>query len=268
MSTFIFENEAFIRLGFFFGTFAVMAFWEIVAPRRVLTTSKAVRWANNLGITLLDTITVRLFFSAGAVGFAILTQSRGWGLMNILAMPFWARVLVGIIALDFIIYMQHLIFHHVPLLWRLHKMHHTDLDYDVTTGTRFHPVEIIISMCIKVGAIFSLGVPPLAVLVFEVVLNATAMFNHGNVRLPAGLDRYLRLLVVTPEMHRVHHSVIIKEFNSNFGFNLPWWDRMFGTYRAQPVKGHKGMTIGLARYREARNLNLWSLLALPFRTEK
>ena len=268
MSRFIFSYEAYTRLGFFFGIFAAMAFWEILIPRRKLTTSKAMRWANNLSINIIDTLTVRLLFTAGATGFAVLAQGRGWGLLNLLEAPYWAKIIGGVIALDFTIYMQHLIFHFVPLLWRLHMVHHTDLDYDMTTGIRFHPVEIILSMCIKIGAIIFLGVPPLAVLIFEVMLNATSMFNHGNVHIPERVDRVLRFFVVTPDMHRVHHSVIIKEFNSNFGFNLPWWDRLLGTYRAQPAKGHKEMTIGLAHFREASDLNLWSLLALPFRVGK
>jgi sterol desaturase/sphingolipid hydroxylase (fatty acid hydroxylase superfamily) len=264
----IFGNEVYIRLGFFFGVFGAMALWEKAAPRRGLTTSKAARWANNLGITLLDTILVRLLFAAGAVGLAIVARERGWGLLNLLEAPFWAKVVIGAIALDFVIYAQHNVFHSIPLFWRLHKVHHTDLDIDVTTGIRFHPLEIVLSMLIKIAAVFSLGAPPLSVVIFEVALNATSMFNHGNVRMPQGLDRFLRLFVVTPDMHRVHHSVIIKEFNSNFGFNLPWWDRLLGTYRAQPARGHEGMTIGLANFREAKALNLWSLLALPFRAGK
>ncbi len=268
MSEFIFGKEAYIRLGFFLGIFASMALWEVAAPRRALTTSKAVRWANNLGITLLDTMVVRFFFAAGAVGFAILARERGWGLLNLLEASHWVKIAIGVVALDFTIYLQHLMFHSVPLVWRLHKVHHTDLDFDVTTGTRFHPLEIVLSMCIKIGAIFFLGAPPMAVLIFEVALNATSMFNHGNVRMPQGLDRVLRLFVVTPDMHRVHHSVIIKEYNSNFGFNLPWWDRIFETYRPQPSRGHTDMTIGLARFRESKNLNLWSLLAIPFRAAK
>lgn len=265
MGAYIFGSEAYIRAGFFFGVFGVMAFWELTAPRRAPATSKPARWANNLGITLLDIVLVRLLFAAGAVRFAILARERGWGLLSLLEAPMWAKVVLGAVALDFAIYAQHNFFHFVPLFWRFHKVHHTDLDIDVTTGIRFHPLEMVLSMCIKIGAVFFLGAPPLAVLIFEVALNATSMFNHSNVRMPQGLDRLLRLFVVTPDMHRVHHSVIIKELNSNFGFNLPWWDRLLGTYRAQPSRGHEEMIIGLAGFREAKALNLWSLLALPFR---
>jgi sterol desaturase/sphingolipid hydroxylase (fatty acid hydroxylase superfamily) len=268
VSEIILKFEAYIRLGFFFGVFGVVALSELLAPRRKLTTSKSARWVVNCGIVFIDTVAVRLLFSAGAVGFAFLAQDRGWGLLNMLAAPFWLKVVAGAIALDFIIYMQHVIFHFIPLLWRLHMMHHADLDYDVTTGTRFHPVEILISMFIKIGAIFFLGAAPVAVLIFEVLLNATAMFNHGNIRIPVAVDSVLRLFVVTPDMHRVHHSVIIKEFNSNFGFNLPIWDRLFGTYRAQPMKGHEGMTIGLSWFRDPAKLGLGSLLLMPFRGRK
>jgi sterol desaturase/sphingolipid hydroxylase (fatty acid hydroxylase superfamily) len=170
-----------------------------------------------------------------------------------------------VIVLDLVIYLQHVLFHAVPALWRLHRMHHADLDFDVTTGARFHPIEIVLSMVIKLAAVVSLGAPAIAVLVFEVLLNATAMFNHGNIRLPLGFDRVLRLLVVTPDMHRVHHSTVTSETNSNFGFNLPWWDRLLGTYRAQPVAGHEDMTIGIALFREPQDLRLDRMLVQPFR---
>ena len=264
----MFRNEAYIRLGFFFGVFAAMALWEVAAPRRALTTSKAARWVNNLSITLIDTTVVRLFFAAGAVGLASLMHERGWGLLNLLKAPHWIQIAAGAVGLDFTIYLQHRVFHAVPLFWRLHKVHHTDLDFDVTTGTRFHPIEILLSMCIKIGVIFLIGAPPAAVFIFEIVLNATAMFNHSNVRMPSAPDRIARLFVVTPDMHRVHHSVVIKEFNSNFGFNLPWWDRLLGTYTAQPSRGHEDMVIGHARFRKAENLNLGSLRAIPFRKDK
>ncbi len=262
------EIEIYVRLGFFFGVFALMSVWELLAPRRTLNTSKARRWANNLGIVALNTAVVRVFFSAGATGFAVMAREQGWGMLATLEPPYAMRVAFSVLALDFIIYVQHRIFHLVPLLWRLHMVHHTDLDYDVTTGARFHPVEIMLSMLIKIAAIFLLGAPALAVLIFEVALNATAMFNHGNVGINQKLDRFLRLVVVTPDMHRVHHSAIISEHNANFGFNAPWWDYLFGTYSPRPFFGHQGMRIGLANFRDAGRLDLWSLLVMPFRRRR
>lgn len=259
------SDESAIRLGFFFGMLTLMGVWEWLAPRRTLTTSKNHRWRANLGIVFLDTVTVRLIVPTTAVGMALLAQQRGWGLLNNLDLPGWLVLLIGVLALDCVIYLQHVMFHAVPALWRLHMMHHSDLDFDVTTGVRFHPIEIVLSMGIKLAAIVVLGPSALAVLVFEVVLNATSLFNHGNVQLPARLDRVLRLLVVTPEMHRVHHSNLPRETNSNFGFSFPWWDRLFGTYRAQPQLGHLGMTIGLDQFRDPNQLNLGGLLLQPFR---
>ena len=264
MTDFLLHHEAALRLGFFFGMLALMALWEVLAPRRALTTSKTVRWASNLGIVVLNSVLLRLLFPAAAVGVAALAAQRGWGLLNNLVPPYWLAVTLSVVALDFAIYLQHVMFHAVPALWRLHRMHHADLDFDVTTGARFHPIEIILSMLIKFAAILVLGPPAVAVMIFEVLLNATAMFNHGNVRLPAALDRVLRWLVVTPDMHRVHHSVEDDETNSNFGFNLPWWDRLFGTYRDQPRAGHQGMTIGIRGFRDPKRLTLPWMLILPF----
>jgi sterol desaturase/sphingolipid hydroxylase (fatty acid hydroxylase superfamily) len=258
------SDEAAIRLGFFLGTLALMGVWEWLAPRRLLSTSKVHRWRANLGIVFLDTIAVRLIIPTTAVGMALLGQQRGWGLLNNADTPDWLAFVIGVLVLDCVIYLQHVMFHAVPALWRLHRMHHSDMDFDVTTGVRFHPVEILLSMGIKLAAIVVLGPSALAVLVFEVMLNATSLFNHGNVRLRAGLDRLLRLLVVTPEMHRVHHSSLPRETNSNFGFSFPWWDRLFGTYRAQPELGHIGMTIGLDEFRDPDKLNLSGLLLQPF----
>ena len=262
---FILKNEVVIRLGFFFGVFAVMAIWELYAPRRALTVSKAVRWVNNLGLVFFNSFVLRLVFPAAAVGMAVFASEQGWGLFNYYDAPPVIAVVASVVAMDFIIYLQHVMVHAVPALWRLHRVHHADLDYDVTTGARFHPLEILLSMIIKFAVILLLGPPVVAVIVFEVLLNATAMFNHGNVRLPATLDRYLRVIIVTPDMHRVHHSVEDDETNSNFGFNLPWWDRLFGTYRAQPRAGQEGMTIGITTFRE----NKWcswlpGMLAIPF----
>lgn len=262
---FIRANEVPIRLGFFFGIFAVMALWELAAPRRRLSQPKGVRWANNIGLVVFNSFLVRLVFPLAAVGMAVFAREQGWGVLNYFAVPHWLAVLAAVIVLDFFIWLQHVMVHAVPALWRLHRMHHADLDFDVTTGARFHPLEILLSMLIKFAVIAVLGPPVLAVIVFEVLLNATSMFNHSNVRIPAGVDRVLRLFVVTPDMHRVHHSVEDDETNSNFGFNLPWWDRLFGTYRAQPRAGHEGMTIGIRTFREGKWCSwLTGMLAMPF----
>jgi sterol desaturase/sphingolipid hydroxylase (fatty acid hydroxylase superfamily) len=259
------EHESTIRLAFFFGVLALMAVWEAAAPRRPLAVGRGVRWFSNLGLVAVNTIAVRLVFALGAVGVALVADERGWGLFNNVDLPRWLAVVLSVIALDFIIYLQHVMFHAVPVLWRLHMVHHADRDIDVTTGIRFHTIEILISLGIKVSAIILLGVPALGVVVFEVLLNATSLFNHSNVRLPLAVDRVLRLLVVTPDMHRVHHSVVVRETNSNFGFNLPWWDFLMGTYRSQPAAGHDGMEIGLAQFRGNRRTSwLHWLLVLPF----
>ena len=266
LNDFIMANEVPIRLGFFFGIFAVMALWEMLSPRRVLQTSKVIRWTNNLGLVFFNSFILRLVFPAAAVGMAAFAAQQGWGLFNYYTeTPFWLAVVVSVLAMDFFIWLQHVMVHAVPLLWRLHRVHHADLDFDVTTGARFHTLEILLSMGIKFAVIVLLGPPVVAVVVFEVILNATAMFNHGNVRLPEGLDRILRLVVVTPDMHRVHHSVEDDETNSNFGFNLPWWDRLFGTYRAQPRAGHEGMTIGIRTFRKDKWCSwLPGMLSIPF----
>ena len=261
------DHEPFIRLGAFFGVFAAVAAWEILAPRRTLTAARRARWPGNLGIVLLNTLIVRAILPAGAVGIALAAEAKEFGLLHAVAIPFWLKAAIGFVALDLAIYLQHVLFHAVPALWRLHRMHHADLGFDVTTGARFHPIEIVFSMLIKAAAIAALGAPAVAVLAFEIALSATAMFNHANARLPLGLDRWVRLVVVTPDMHRVHHSAVPVETNSNFGFNLPWWDRLFGTYRAQPAAGHEAMTLGLAVFRDARELRLDKMLTQPFRGE-
>lgn len=262
----VLANEPAIRLGFFLVVFAIIGLWEIVAPRRALTASKALRWASNLGIVALNTVLLRLAFPLAAAGMAAFATANGWGLLNHLQVRPWLAVPIAVIAMDFVIWLQHVMVHAVPALWRLHRVHHADLDYDVTTGSRFHPIEIGLSMLIKFATIAVLGPPVVAVVIFEVLLNATAMFNHGNIRIPPGVDRVLRWFVVTPDMHRVHHSVEDDETNSNFGFSLPWWDRMFGTYRAQPRAGHAGMTIGIHGHRDPREVaRLDGMLLLPFR---
>ncbi|MBW9263898.1 MAG: sterol desaturase family protein [Candidatus Thiodiazotropha sp. (ex. Lucinisca nassula)] len=258
-------NELPIRLIFFFGAFAIIALWEIHSPRRQLTVSKGARWINNLGLVALNTVILRLLFPAAAVGVALLAQKQGWGLLNYVAIPFPLSVIIAVVAMDFVIYLQHVMVHAVPLLWRLHRVHHADLDYDVTTGARFHTIEIILSMLIKMATIILLGPPLVAVVIFEILLNATAMFNHGNISIPERIDRVLRLFVVTPDMHRVHHSVHAPMANSNFGFNLPWWDRLFGTYVAQPPEGHVEMEIGLNEFRDPQQVDrLPGMLMLPF----
>ena len=259
--------EPHIRLGAFAAVFALMALWEMIEPRRRQAIGRAWRWPNNLGVVLANTLLLRLVFPTTAVGVALLAETQGWGLLNVLAVPAWAAVVGAVAVLDLAIYLQHVLFHAVPALWRLHRMHHADLEFDVTTGARFHPIEILFSMGIKLGVVAALGAPAVAVLIFEVLLNATSMFNHGNVRLPQRIDRVLRWIVVTPDMHRVHHSVVQRETNSNFGFNLPWWDRLFGTYRAQPAAGHEGMTIGIEQFRDPRELRLDRMLLQPFRDD-
>ena len=265
MSETILATEATIRLVIFLGVLAAMALWEVAAPRRRRDIPRVIRWTNNLALVVVDTIILRLSFPILAVGLAVMAEDRGWGLFNNLDVPVWVAIIVSMLLLDLAIYLQHVMFHAVPGLWRLHRMHHADLDFDATTGLRFHPVEILISMGIKLAVVAALGPPGIAVLLFEVILNATALFNHANIDLPRHVDRVLRLFVVTPDMHRVHHSVDPRETNSNYGFNLPWWDRLLGTYIAQPAKGHAGMEIGIEQFRTQRDLWLDQMLAQPFR---
>jgi sterol desaturase/sphingolipid hydroxylase (fatty acid hydroxylase superfamily) len=258
------EGAAGLRLAVFLGVLAAMALWEAGAPRRPLTTPKAGRWGRNLGLALLNGACVQLLVPLQAVGVAALAEGKGWGLLRLAGLPLLPSILLTVVLLDLLIYLQHRWFHRTPLLWRLHLVHHVDLDIDVTTGARFHPVEILLSMGIKMAAVAVIGAPVAGVVLFEVLLNATSMFNHGNVRIAKPVDRLLRLALVTPDMHRVHHSVIPRETASNFGFNLPWWDRIFGTYRPQPAAGHAGMVIGLPWIRDPKRVGFGRLLALPF----
>jgi sterol desaturase/sphingolipid hydroxylase (fatty acid hydroxylase superfamily) len=260
--------EMAVRLGCFAAVFVAMALWEWFAPRRHLAAGRRPRWPGNLGILAIDIVAVRLLVPTAAVGVALIAAARGWGLFNLLGLPTWATIVFGVVALDLVIYTQHVVFHYVPLLWRLHRMHHADLDIDVTTGVRFHPLEIMLSLAIKMAAVLALGVPALTVLIFEVLLNATSMFNHSNVALPPRLDAIARWIVVTPQMHQVHHSIERAETDSNFGFNLPWWDRLFGTYRAKPSAGEQGMTIGLPIFRDVAESGIVRLLTQPFRKER
>ena len=261
------NSELFVRLGAAVAIFLALTLWELLAPRRRLSVGRARRWPGNLGVLAVDALLVRLALPLAAVGVAVVAAQRGWGLLNITPWPMWLEALIGFVLLDLAIYGQHVVFHKVPILWRLHRMHHADVDIDVSTGLRFHPIEIILSMLIKIGIVILIGVPALAVIIFEVVLNATSMFNHSNAAMPLWLDRIVRLLVVTPDMHRVHHSIKRYETDSNFGFNLPWWDRLFGTYRAEPEAGHDGMTIGLPIFRDRRELRLDRLITQPFRND-
>jgi len=260
------QYESIIRLTVFAGLFAALALWEWRLPRRVLTVIKLRRWIANAGVVIIYTVLLRLLFPAAAVGAAFFAQQHGWGVFHYLNWPYVVEFLLATLVLDLAIYLQHVMVHAVPLFWRFHRMHHADLDFDVTTGARFHPVEILFSMCLKFAVIFMLGPPLLAVVFFELLLSSTALFNHSNISLPDKVDRWLRLFVVTPDMHRVHHSVHSDETNSNFGFNIPWWDRLFGTYRAQPRDGHVDMTIGLPAFRsQAESASLMGMLLLPFR---
>lgn len=265
--TSLLSHEPAWRLGVFLGVLALMMLLELAAPRRRQEIPRLIRWSNNLAVVAIDAIAVRLVFPATAVGVALALEAKGWGILNWLAWPGWINIVIAIVVLDLVIYWQHVIFHRVPALWRIHAMHHADQEIDVTTGLRFHPVEIVMSMVLKFAAIAVLGAPAVGVLLFEIILNASAMFNHSNLRLPLWLDRTLRLVIVTPDMHRVHHSVVVEETNSNFGFNLPWWDRLFGTYRPQPQQGHEGMTIGLERFRTRRDQWVDRMLVQPFGDE-
>ena len=264
MEAWILAHEPAVRLAAFAAVLAMMVGWEFLAPRRPRPLARRQRWPANLGIVVLNTVIVRLLFPTAAVGVALAVQAHGWGLLQQGGLAPWAAVAAGIVLLDLAIYMQHVTFHAVPALWRVHRMHHADLDIDVTTGARFHPLEIVVSMLVKFAVIAALGVPAVAVVVFEVLLNATSMFNHGNVRVPAAIEPALRWLLVTPDMHRVHHSLERDETNSNFGFNLSLWDRLFGTYRAQPRAGHQAMSIGIPDFREPADCaDLAGMLTMP-----
>jgi sterol desaturase/sphingolipid hydroxylase (fatty acid hydroxylase superfamily) len=259
------DTESIIRLGAFAGVLVAVALWEWAAPRRRALYPRRSRWPHNLGLLLVDALVLRALAPGAVVAVALLAEDRGWGMLNVLSVPAWLAFAAGVLLLDLAIYFQHVMFHAVPALWRLHRVHHADLDFDVTTGIRFHPIEILISTLIKCAAVAAIGAPAVAVLAFEILLNATSMFNHANASLPGTLDRWARWLVVTPDMHRVHHSVQYDESSSNFGFNVPWWDRVFGTYRAQPRLGHEAMTLGVDAFRSAGDLRLDQLLVQPFR---
>lgn len=259
------QDAEFVRLAVFLGVFAAVALWELLAPRRAPSMPRKGRWPHNLGLLLVDVAALRLLAPGAAIAVAMAAEIRGWGLLNAVSLPSWAAVTAGIVILDLAVYFQHVMFHAVPTLWRLHRVHHADLHFDVTTGTRFHPIEILISVVIKCLAVAAIGAPVLAVLAFEVLLNAAAMFNHANASLPSWMERWVRWLIVTPDMHRIHHSVRYDESSSNFGFNLPWWDRLFGTYRARPLLGHHAMEIGVDAFRTPEDQRLDRLILQPFR---
>lgn len=265
MTAFLIAHEPAVRLAFFGGVLAAMIAWEWLLPRRTRSQSRWSRWPSNLAIVALNTLLLRLLLPGASVGMAVVAEHHGWGLLSVLAPSPALKFVIAIVLLDLAIYLQHVMFHAVPVLWRFHRMHHADLDFDVTTGSRFHTGEILFSMGYKMAVVSVLGAPAESVIAFEILLNATSMFNHGNVYLPSGLDRILRSVLVTPDMHRVHHSVLREETNSNFGFNLSCWDRLLGTYRAQPAAGHEKMTIGLDVFRDAGELRLDRMLVQPFR---
>ena len=266
--TWITENEVLLRLAFFFGILLAFLLLEYWWPRRQLKMKRSIRWSRNLSIIAISTACVRVLVPFTAAGVAIYAQQNQMGLLNIMSIPTAISILVSIVLLDLLIYTQHVAFHHIPLLWRLHQVHHIDQEIDVTTGIRFHPIEIILSTFIKCASVLLLGIPFSAVIIFEILLNATAMFNHSNIILPKKVDQFLRLILITPDMHRVHHSVIPSETNSNFGFNLPWWDRIFKTYQAQPQKGHILMEIGLKQHQNVAKTKLTTVLAMPFFRKK
>jgi sterol desaturase/sphingolipid hydroxylase (fatty acid hydroxylase superfamily) len=268
IETIFISHEPFIRLASFACIFAVVGGAELLWPRRNLITSKQKRWINNLGLSLTDTLILRLIFPVLPVGVALYCTHAGWGIMNYFHFPGGLALILGVILLDLTIYAQHKMFHSVPVFWSLHKVHHIDQDIDVTTGVRFHPFEMILSMIIKMTAVAAIGAPPVSVVIFEILLNGTTMFNHGNLHIPAAADRLIRLLIVTPDMHRVHHSVIRKETNSNYGFTFSFWDRIFHTYRREPEVGHEQMKIGLNGYGDFKNLELLQMLIIPFQADR
>lgn len=258
------EYESAIRLGSFLAVLVLAGTAETLWPRRKLTQSKFRRWLSNLSISVISTTALRLMLPLVPTGLALYLADNGWGLFHIIPLPYWITFILTVLLLDLLIYWQHVVFHRYPLLWRLHRMHHIDLDIDASTGVRFHPIEIILSMLLKLATILLLGPPPEAVLTFEVLLNGCALFNHANIRIPLGVDAILRLLVVTPDQHRVHHSTYPNEVNANYGFNFPWWDRMFHTYVAQPRDGHTGMRIGLNIFRDPKYISISRMLSIPF----
>jgi sterol desaturase/sphingolipid hydroxylase (fatty acid hydroxylase superfamily) len=260
----ILDHEPGLRLGVFLGVLVLVGLIESVRPRRAPSQSKTLRWANNLGLSVLNTVILRLMSPLTLVAAAAWAADRGYGLFNKVGLWRPLEILLAVLLLDLVIYGQHVAFHKVPALWRIHRMHHTDLDIDASTGLRFHPVEMVLSLALKLGAVIALGAAPLAALLFEVILNGITLFNHGNLALGAKLDAMIRAVIVTPDMHRIHHSADRAETDSNYGFNLSWWDRLFGTYRARPAKGYDGMVIGLEEFRDPKWLGIVWMIVTPF----
>lgn len=260
--------EALVRSGAFLGLFLLMALWEVLAPRRVQRLHRRERWPVNLALLVLNAVLLRLIFAGAALGTAFWAAEHEWGLFNQVHWPLWNEIILAVLALDLLIYWQHRLFHVVPLLWRLHRVHHADLELDVTSGARFHPLEAVLSMLLKMGAVALLGAAPASVLIFELTLNLAATFNHGNVYLPLWLDRPLRWLLVTPDMHRIHHSVERSECNSNYGFSVPWWDRLFGSYVTEPGLGQLEMVIGDAEIRDPYEAQALSPILFKIPLEK
>jgi len=268
MNEFFILNWTGIRIFFFVTTLIVMGIFEDYFPRRKLSVNKTQRWKSNLSLIFLNSLLLRIFLPISGISLAFFLQNKNIGLFNIIKLPQYIELILSLLILDFAIYYQHKIFHSYKILWRLHKIHHTDLDIDTTTGIRFHPIEIIISMMLKLIIITIFGISAVAFFVFEIILNSASLFNHSNVNIPVRLDKFLRIFLVTPDMHRVHHSVIRKETNSNYGFSVPWWDYLVKTYIRQPKEGHEKMSIGLKEYREEKKLGLLSLLIIPFQNSK
>ena len=258
------DSEAVLRLTIFIIVFLALAILEMIFPRRKLMMSKNRRWFTNIGMGVFNTVLIRVTIPLAGVGAALFAQDRNWGLLNLIGALDWVSIVIFLLLFDLVIYFQHRVFHFISPLWRLHRMHHTDVDYDVTTGNRFHPASILISTLIKLGLIFLMGPLPVAIVAAEVLLNITSMFNHSNIRISPRLDALLRYLIVTPDMHRVHHSVEHKEHNKNFGFNFPWWDRLFGTYLAQPESSHETMEIGIHGFQDNKSASFIRLLIQPF----
>ncbi len=258
------HSESLIRLGSFVAILAMMFWSEGAFPKRALSAPRLRRYLNNLAMGGMSTLAVRIFLPVLPMGVALYCSANQYGLLHQFAVPYWDACILTILLLDFAVWLQHMLFHKVRALWRVHRMHHADVDIDASTAVRFHPIEIVLSFAYRGILVFILGAPAAAVLVFDVLINCCAVFNHANVSLPPALDRWLRLFVVTPDMHRVHHSTDMREANTNYAFNFPWWDRMFGTYKAHPDKGHENMSIGLNIFRDAKYVSAIRMLAMPF----
>ena len=259
------QDSSLIRLSFFIGFFCLFALWEYLYPRKKLSQNKLIRWLSNLGLIFTNSFLLAVIMPILAFQADLIADKESWGLFNLIEIPNWMAIVVCVVLFDMAIYLQHLLFHRLPILWRLHRVHHTDQDIDVTTASRFHPIEIILSVWIKIACVMLLGAPAIAVVIFEIVLNVSAMFNHSNAKLPLAIDKILRKVIVTPDMHRVHHSIVVKETHSNFGFFLSIWDRIFNTYISQPTGGHENCLIGVPEFRQSREQYLDKMLTQPFR---